>query len=140
MEEQERRYALVVKKRQIEVTEEVYKTYYKLTERERYLDKLAGKKHISLEACHQNGLQVDYVLSHIGESIEDSLVKREMLEKLSLCLETLSEQERLLIYALFFQGKSERQLAAETEIPQRTINDRKRKILLKLKKLMEKLK
>lgn len=75
MEEQERRYALIVKKQRIEVTEEVYKTYYKLTERERYLEKLAEKKHISLEACHQNGLQVDYLLSYSEESLEDGIVK-----------------------------------------------------------------
>ena len=138
MEKQNRRYALVVKKKRIEVTEEVYRTYYKLTERERYMDKLAEKKHISLENCRQKGLQIDYLLSHSGESIEDAVVKREMLDKLSLCLRMLSEQERRLIYALFFQRKSERQLAAETEVPQRTINDRKRRILLKLKELMEK--
>jgi DNA-directed RNA polymerase specialized sigma subunit len=54
-----------------------------------------------------------------------------------LCIEMLSEQDRLLIYNLFFKGKSERQLSAETGIPQRTINDRKRKILLELKKLIE---
>jgi len=138
MEEQERRYALVVKKQRIEVTKEVYKSYYKFTEREKYLNKLAEKKHISLETCRQNGLQVDYKISHTIESIEDAIARREMLEKLKICLETLSEQERLLIDALYFQGKSERQLSAETQIPQRTINDRKRKILLKLKKLMEK--
>lgn len=138
MEEKGRKYALVVKKKRIEVSEEVYKSYYKLTEREKYLDKLAEKKHISLETCRQNGLQANYLLSHTVESIEDGIAKREMLEKLKLSLETLLEQERLLIYALFFQGKSERQLSAETEIPQRTINDRNRKILMKLKKLMEK--
>jgi DNA-directed RNA polymerase specialized sigma24 family protein len=137
MEEQERRYALVIKKQRVEVTKEVYRTYYKLTERERYLNRLAEKRHISLEACHQNGLQVDYLLSHPGESIEDGVIKKEKLEKMALCLETLSEHERLLIYELFFQEKSERQLSAETAIPQRTINDRKRKILLKLKRLME---
>ena len=138
MKEKERRYALVVKKERIEVTEAVYKNYYKLVERERYLDKLAEKKHISIEACHENGVQVDYLLSLTEESIEDNIIKRELLEKLTLCLEMLSEQERLLIHALFFKGKSERQLSAETEIPQRTINDKKRKILLKLKKLIEK--
>ncbi|OPX84814.1 MAG: RNA polymerase sigma factor [Pelotomaculum sp. PtaB.Bin104] len=138
MEEQKRRYVLLVEKQWIEVTEEVYRTYYKLTERERYLEKLAEKKHLSLEGCRQKGFQVDYLLFHSGVSIEDAVVKREMLAKLTQCLETLSERERRLIYALFFQGKSERQLAAETETPQRTINDRKRRILLKLKELMEK--
>lgn len=137
MEEQERRYALIVKKQRIEVTEEVYKTYYKLTERERYLEKLAEKKHISLEACHQNGLQVDYLLSYSEESLEDGIVKHEMLGKLTLCFEMLSEQEQLLIYALYFDNKTESALAAELGINQSNISRQKIKILSKLKKLLE---
>ena len=133
MEEQERRYALIVKKQRIEVTEEIYRTYYKLTERERYLEKLAEKKHISLEACYQNGLQIDCLLSHPGESLEDGIVKKEMLEKLTLCLEILSEPERLLIYALYFDNKTESALAAELGINQSNISRQKIKILSKLK-------
>ena len=137
MEKQERRYTLIVKKQRIEVTEEVYKTYYKLTERERYLEKMADKKHISLENCHQKGLQIDYLLSHPGESLEDSIVEKEMLEKLTLCLETLSEPERLLIYALYFDNKTESALAAELALNQSNISRQKTKILSKLKKLLE---
>jgi len=138
MEEQESKYTLLVNKKRVAVGREVYKAYYRQKEREAYLDKLAGKHNISFEECEEKGIQVDYLLSCAEESIEDGVIKKEMLKKLALCLETLSEQERLLIYALFFQGKSERQLSAETGTPQRTINDRKRRILLKLKKLLEK--
>jgi hypothetical protein len=63
MKEQERKYAIVVKKERIEVTEEIYKNYYKLVERERYLDKLAERKHISIEACQEKGIQVEYIIS-----------------------------------------------------------------------------
>jgi RNA polymerase sigma factor (sigma-70 family) len=138
MEEQESKYTVLVNKKRVAVGREVYKAYYRQKEREAYLDKLASKHNISFEECEEKGIQVDYLLSRTEESIEDGVIKKEMLEKLALCLETLSEQERLLIYALFFQGKSERQLSAETGTPQRTINDRKRRILLKLKKLLEK--
>lgn len=138
MEEQESKYTLLVNKKRVAVGKEVYKAYYQQKEREAYLDKLAGKHNISFEECKEKGIQVDYLLSCAEESIEDGVIKKEMLKKLALCLETLSEQERLLIYALFFQGKSERRLSAETGTPQRTINDRKRRILLKLKKLLEK--
>lgn len=85
----------------------------------------------------EKGIQVDYLASHLQESITDRLIKEEMLVKLAEVLEKLSEQERLLIYELFFKGKSERKLSAETGIPQKTLNDRKHKILLKLKKLIE---
>lgn len=138
MEEQESKYTVLVNKKRVAVGKEVYKAYYQQKEREAYLDKLAGKHNISFEECEGKGIQVDYLLSCAEESIEDGVIKKEMLKKLALCLETLSEQERLLIYALFFQGKSERRLSAETGTPQRTINDRKRRILLKLKKLLEK--
>lgn len=133
MEEQESKYTVLVNKKRVAVGKEVYKAYYQQKEREAYLDKLAGKHNISYEECEGKGIQVDYLLSCAEESIEDGVIKKEMLKKLALCLETLSEQERLLIYALFFQGKSERRLSAETGTPQRTINDRKRRILLKLK-------
>lgn len=138
MEEHENKYTLLVNRKRVAVGEEVYKAYYQQKEREAYLDKLASKHNISFEECEEKGIQVDYLFSRAEESIEDGVIKKEMLKKLALCLETLSEQERLLIYALFFQGKSERQLSAETGTPQRTINDRKRRILLKLKKLLEK--
>ena len=138
MEEQKSKYTLLVNKNRISVDKEVYKAYYQQKEREAYLDKLANKHNISFEECEEKGIQVDYLLSHTQESIEDKLIKTEMLVKLTEAVERLSRQERLLIYNLFFKGKSEHKLSAETGIPQRTINDRKRQILLKLKKLIEK--
>lgn len=138
MKKQERKYAIVVKKERVEVTEEIYKNYYKLVERERYLDKLAERKHISIDACQEKGIQVEYIISQTEESIEDSIIRQEMLDELALCVKLLPEQELLLIRALFFQGKSERQLSSETGVPLMTLNDRKRRILKKLKKLLEK--
>lgn len=138
MEEQESIYVLIVKKKRIAVSKEVYRAYYKLKEREKYLDRLAEAKNISLEACNQNGIQVEYVITCSQESIEDKLIKAEMIAKMVECLNLLDKNERMLINELFFNGKSERQLSSETGIPQRTINDRKRKILRKLKTVLEK--
>ena len=60
-----------------------------------------------------------------------------MLSRLSEAMEKLTEQERLLIYLLFFKGKSERELCAILGIAKTTLHDRKTKILGKLKKLLE---
>ena len=135
---EENKYTLLVNKKRISVTEEVYRAYYQLKEREAYLDKLSQKHDISFEECEEKGIQVDYLLSHSEQSIEDEIIKAEMLAKLMSSMERLSGQERLLIYNLFFKGKSERRLSVETGIPLMTINDRKRRILIKLKKLLEK--
>jgi RNA polymerase sigma factor (sigma-70 family) len=137
MKEQEQKYAIVIKKERVEVTEEIYKSYYRLVERERYLDKLAEKKHVSIEACQENGIQVEYIISRTEESIEDSIIRRELLNKLAQCLKMLPEQERLLIYALYFDNKTETMLSEEWKINQSNISRRKAKILCKLKKFLE---
>lgn len=72
------------------------------------------------------------------ESVEDAAVKAVMIEKMLSCLTLLTSEEQDLIEKLFFNGKSERQVSAETGIPYMTIHDRKIKILGKLKKLLEK--
>lgn len=72
------------------------------------------------------------------ESVEDAAVKAVMIEKMLSCLTLLTSEEQNLIEKLFFNGKSERQVSAETGIPYMTIHDRKVKILGKLKKLLEK--
>jgi DNA-directed RNA polymerase specialized sigma24 family protein len=61
-----------------------------------------------------------------------------LIGKMLACLKHLAPEEQELITALFFMDKSERQLSRETGIAQRTIHDRKVKILAELKKLMGK--
>lgn len=68
------------------------------------------------------------------ESVENAAVKKVMLEKMRICLELLTSDERELITELFFKDKSERQVSKETGIPYMTIHDRKVKILGKLRK------
>ncbi|GLC80734.1 sigma-70 family RNA polymerase sigma factor [Lacrimispora brassicae] len=72
------------------------------------------------------------------ESVEDAAVNALLIEKMLSSLKLLTPQEQELITELFFVGKSEHQLAAETGIPRMTIHNRKRRILAHLKKLMEK--
>ncbi|XCH80346.1 MAG: sigma-70 family RNA polymerase sigma factor [Candidatus Dehalobacter alkaniphilus] len=136
--QEEKIYTLLINKKRIPVTEEVYKAYYQNKEHEIYLDKLSERNNLSYEECEEKGIRIDYLLSQTQESAEDKLIKAEMLSSLTVAIEMLTEQERLLIYALFFKGKSERKLSAETGTPLMTINDRKRRILKKLEKLLGK--
>lgn len=71
------------------------------------------------------------------ENIEECVIKKIMCEKLHLCLQALETSERELIQVLFFQELSERQFSEKTGIPQKTINDRRHRIIAKLKKMME---
>ncbi|WP_066091109.1 sigma factor-like helix-turn-helix DNA-binding protein [Anaerotignum neopropionicum] len=59
-----------------------------------------------------------------------------MVEKLYDCLSVLDKTELKLIKLLFFVGYSERELSKITGIPRKTISYQKRRILKKLKKLL----
>lgn len=138
MDNHDKNYTLFVMGKRISVTKEIYKAYYQCRDREKYLDKLAEKNNISIEGCNEKGISVEYIISTAVESMEDEIIMHDMITRLLRCLLQLNESERQLIISLFYCGKSEHQLAAETGIPRMTVHDRKIKILGKLKKLMEK--
>lgn len=138
MDNHDEKYTLLVRGRRVSVTKEVYKAYYRCRDREKYLDKLAEDNNISLESCSEKGISVEYIISAAEDSMEDTIITGMLLIKLHQCLKMLDDPEKTLIVELYLRGKSERQLSKETGIPPMTIHDRKRKILNKLKKMMEK--
>lgn len=53
-------------------------------------------------------------------------------------LKTLSETEFQIIYGLFFEGKTGKTIAGEFNVSEMAISKRKRNILKKLRKYLEK--
>ena len=78
----------------------------------------------------------DWEFPSSAPSPEDAVMERFEIDALYSCLDLLETDERALIDALFFDGLTEREYSAKTGIPQKTINDRKQRILRKLKKLL----
>lgn len=123
----------------INVSEEVYLTYYRMESRERYLD----RKDILHGKVLYSNLDTDETLGEEGipdlntESVEDAAVRRIITDKLHQCLDRLTAEERDLIIRIYFQEKSEVRLAKELGVLQQTINYRKQKILKKLLKMMK---
>lgn len=123
----------------IPVTEDVYLTYYRMKRRELHLeekDMAHGVFHYSAldteETTGENGIP-----DLVSPRVEDMVMDRLIAEKLHQCVAQLAKEEQELIFTLFFQNKSEHQMAAETGIPRMTIHNRKNRILARLKKLME---
>lgn len=134
---EKKEYSLLVNKKRIPVTEEIYKVYYRCKEREAYLDKLAAQNNLSIEECEEKGIRIDYIMSQTQESTEDKLIREELLVKLSAAVELLSELERRLIYSLFFKRMSESQFAKSIGITKQAVNKQKYRIFNKLKKFLE---
>ena len=135
----------------VDVTEEVYLEYYRSERRMRYYEQdvktgrairdtegniigYAPSKEDSIDRLIETGRD----FCDERHSLEDSVFAVIMLEALREALDTLSPAERKLIDALFYSnggaGMTERDYSELSGIPQKTINDRKLRILAKLKK------
>lgn len=122
----------------VEVSEEVYRAYYGMDRRERYLE----------ERDLQNGL-VSYntldsptrkgegaMPSCIAPSVEDQMLASELLTLLHRCISVLPRAERELIQAIYFEGMTEKEYAKKIRLTQSGVSRRRKKILSKLKDLL----
>ena len=92
---------------------------------------------MSYDVLVTDGFDGSRILAISDEDIAEIVTNNMLVEKLHGCIQLLEISEQELIRALYFEGFSERQLSAYRGIPQKTINNRKKKILQKLKKLLE---
>ena len=137
MEKNSCEYTLVINRERIPVSGEVYKAYYRHKEHENYLDRLSRRYNLPFSECEENGSQFEYLLSYGENTIEETVIRREITERLKSALEALSYEESELIKYIYFDGISERALAQKMNIPQKTINNRKKRLLKKIKKFIE---
>ncbi len=134
----------------VRVSKNVYLSYYRSKRRDRYYEQdiktetaiydgsgsiiaYAPSKEDSLNRLIEAGADFEDVC----DSVEDVALTLVMVEKLRECLNLLTTSERALIQALFLEGKTERKYAQEAGIPRKTINNRRRAIIAKLKKLLK---
>lgn len=68
---------------------------------------------------------------------EERLIHSEEIQRLRDALLKLSSEEAALIYALFYEELTERELAERMRTPYMTIHDRKCRTIVKLHKLMK---
>ena len=90
----------------------------------------------ALDTGETNG--EDAIPDLVSPCVEDIVMGKLMEDKLHQCLARLTKEERELIFALYFQNKTQLELEKETGIKQQTISYRENKIRKKLKKMMEK--
>lgn len=132
-----KKYTIIVNKQRVEVSQAVYYAYHKEREAERYKRKQIYQNELSLERFQEEGVNTEYSIVCRQPDIADHLIHKEKIQKLSLALQLLSTEERSLIEELFFNEKSESQIAHIMGVNQSTVSRRLAKILKKLKNLIE---
>lgn len=135
----------------IEVTQAVYEAYMKGDRKMRYFEyDLKTERFVLDEHGHVRQIipSREDSLDRLSEDNAKQFVdERESVEELVLCkirheqlrkaLDILTEKERALILALFFEEKTEREVAEAMGISHQAIHKRKNKILKKLKLILE---
>lgn len=142
-------YYISIDGRRVPVSREVYEAYYKMERRFRYYEhdikvgRLAKTKNgktdylPSKEDSYERLLEAGAEPVREENTVLDAVVEKAMRQKLAAALQDLSPEELTLLFEIFWNGKTERELSRLTGIPQKTINDRKHRILKRLKKAME---
>ena len=135
----DKQYFIRLHNQEFEVSKGDYVDFYKEKRRVKYLYELdMAHGTVSYQAFDSDSYSgEEYIVDTNQEGVEDAIVKKLMIEHLHRAMESLTTDELFLITALFFENKSERELSKIADIPQKTINDRKKRILQKLKNLLE---
>jgi len=123
----------------VEVSEEVYRSFYQMARRERYLLERDKANHVysynNLDGVIENGENVLKCNIH-GFTGEEQL-KKTQLRLLYRCLESLTQSERALINAIYFEQLSEQEYGRSIGMSQPGVGKRRKKILSKMKTIME---
>jgi RNA polymerase sigma factor (sigma-70 family) len=114
------------------VSEEVYRAYYQPEWREAKRKEKRKDTECSLDALQDSGFAVASDEALIDEIVVDKL----LLDELLAALAELTEDDHSLIKALFYEDKSERDVAEKTGRSKTGIHKQKLRILQKLKKTL----
>lgn len=121
----------------MEVSEADYHAFYKARRRQKYINEEAARigllSYHALDTAEMSG---EDILPDNTPLVDEQVVEKLDIEAMLFCLGKLEEADRKLLSAIYFDGKSERQLSRDTGVPQKTINNRKRQAINKLKKLL----
>ncbi len=93
---------------------------------------------LSFDALDTDEYTGESIFADPNTDIETEVVDNIMREKLNRALTQLSEEEIFLIEQLYYLNQSERRLAEILKLSQNAIHKRKRKILMRLKEILEK--
>lgn len=121
----------------MEVSEKDYTDFYKTQRRQKYIDeRSAVNGDFSYDMLTTDDFNGEDILIDTSQKIDDAVIHKIMLDKLSSSLVLLSDDDQKLIREIFYEELSERTLAEKYNVSQVAIHKRKVKILEKLKKMM----
>ena len=137
--ENKKNYYIFLDEKKIDVSEKVYKEYWKETNRENYLYRMDKENHLGVFSEFENedsrGIEERLVDSSVD--VEKLVDVKLQIEELYKALDRLNPEEREIIQGLFFDEKTLEKVGEEFGISHPAVIKRKKKILEKLRKILE---
>lgn len=144
--------AIYINGKNVCVTDEVYTAFKKGERKDKYLtsdlkhdrfliNRISGTVEVipSREDSYErltNDCRVEF--ADESKNTEDEAITTLLIEEMRDALATLTDTEKQIIYGLFFEDKTAKRIARELGISVTAICKRKRNILKKLRKILEK--
>lgn len=134
-------YIIRVKGKLVEVTPEVYYAFYRMKRRE--LGQAEKKKdnqvYLYSDLDTEDMLAVENFTDKNAPSVEETVIDNDMRERLHRALNMLSRSERELLEAIYFGERTEESYGKEAGLSQKAVSYQRRKALIKLRELYDKL-
>lgn len=138
LQKETKRRFLLVQGMFMEVSEEDYASINREESRKNYCKKLSVKYgEFSYDALTTEEFNGADILVDDKQEVLEIVEKNIIMDKLQTVLGMLTEEEQRLIRALFFDELTERDVAKRYGISQAAVHKRKKKIIKKMKELME---
>ena len=93
-------YTIIIQKKRVKVSREVYYAYHKAREAERYQNRIIRQSELSLERFREEGVYVEFRANDSVPEMEEKMIRDEERHRLYQALDELSVDERMLIESL----------------------------------------
>ena len=164
---EQKQYYVTVKGQKVPVSEEVYRAYVRPVRAQQRTEKrnkrcqvkgersglvrcndncescpyaLSGKATIGMEQSLESLLESGFEIPS-GIDLEADLLaaeeKEEQAKKLRSAIDCLTERQQYLIREIYFNGKTQKEIAVETGITKQSVSDAVRRALVSIKKFLQ---
>ena len=115
---------------EIEVTDELYALHLQLLQEEKRNHWKETRRHTSLEYLNENGIDFE---SPAADPLS-VLLRSENEERIHRALSALSDKQKRLVQAVFYEGKSLREIARQAGISHQALSKQLATVYKKIKK------
>lgn len=132
----DKKYYIFVGDEKIEVDQEVYKSYWQITNRERYLERLDRQNKLLFFSDLSTEYSFEDTIANENYDLEKIVETKMLIDRVREAIDSLNDEEREVIERLYYQDESLRSIATSKKISASALLKRRNKILKKLKELL----